>query len=1666
MRKLTFALLPLFLGVLGTAPVSADSGATDVQFTGGVTYLIDGDLAGMGAVEISNYSFTASGTLYLTLLMTTSPDPFSSGYRVARASLNTQLNARSYISSVSVVAGYAAPPAGTYYVHLYVSEYPNLNLALDVRTFSETVTIAPPPPPPETVDILGSVDYAITGDRVNMRVFRIMNNTSSTTGALHLSMRMTESSDPASEGHLVARASLDHYEGGGKLKPNYYYSNVDVNADYTRPPPGRYYVHLYVSESPDLDTMLDVRTDTLRHTVDAGRVEFIGSVRYGVGEDQVTFEVDEILNNTADTTDELHLTLRMTSLSDPQSAGHDVARAKLANTSRTGQLAPGERYRNIVLSAEYNEPPPGSYWVHVYVSAEPDLATQLDSRTGFSRFTVARDDHGDIQDKATKVAPPASIDGRLETIGDIDVFSVTLEKPGTLALWTQGFTDTYGTLTEGASNETIAIDDDSGLLFNFLLERVLEPGIYYLAVEGAGLFTTGGYTLYASFEPTPEAPPRPRFSADQHLGDFNGDSKDDVLLRHADGAWHYYAMSGSEVLAAQSGEAEISADLDDHLAGIGDFNGDSKDDVLLRNIDGSFHLTPMNGRLALSDQAGEAEITSDLEYIVAGIGDFNGDAKDDVLLRHETLGSWQIFAMSGTLPIKADSGSANLSIDLDYSVAGIADFNGDGTDDVLLRHSQGDWYLYLMQGRRFVVGSGPVSGLPTDLAFELAAVGDFGGDAKGDLLLRQKDGTWHYYALDGRQVLLADDTAFNVKIEAGEQLLAVGDLNGDGSEDLVLRGGDGGWRYVPLNGREMLEGGGEIALNADLAWALPIHGEPSQLRPGKIVGTLRIADGQTLDSDTRDAGQSILGAFSPNNTRDEAQRVLVPASVGGWASADIDATDVYRIVFPAPVRISLAIADGEEADLDLYLSTPDGSIIEQSLGVDDLEVIQTTLEGEHLVMVSAYSGASNYSLVASLAEGALGANRASWSKDGEFVPGELLVVRTPSMPIRESAPEGTLRRTAKEIHLDARDDFGTVSLVKAAPDSAFVKDTQPIRDAGFHFANAELEGKAATLMQRKRLMARLMAQGDQGMVQPNYIYRPFAVPDDAEYGHQWHYGEIALEQAWDITKGSDEVVVAVVDSGVVTDHPDLAERLLRDRNGKIVGYDFVSDPDRSGDGDGIDPNPYDVGDGARRGASSSYHGTHVAGTVGADTNNGEGVAGVMWNGKIMPVRVLGIGGGTSRDVAEGILYAAGLANASGGLPEKSADVINLSLGPSNPFCQRLYADPAQQLAVRQAIEAGVVVVHAAGNDDCYRPGPLSQVSGVVSVGATDYFGYKSSYSNYGPEIDLVAPGGDFQHKVHSTVADDSGETLRYTYRGLPGTSMAAPHVAGVVGLMLAANPDLTPTDINRLIAGNHSDPAAAPIVRDFGIQGRDDLYGHGLIDAYRAVRTAKVIAGGTIEDEPEGPVLRVSPASLNFGASTTRLRARTVNLGSGDLRIESVNSDESWIRVNLEELPALVVEVDRTGQPEGTLVGEVRVVSNGGNATLRVSAQVQAQSVPSNLGTVYVALIDPTTLAWQDWQPTDSRFGYEFQTLEVPPGQYWIIAGTDRDGDLLICDAGEACGMYPVIGKPNTITVDGDKRVNFGASIDLFAEISSQSLAFPGIASEGFKIPEAVRAAE
>ena len=337
----------------------------------------------------------------------------------------------------------------------------------------------------------------------------------------------------------------------------------------------------------------------------------------------------------------------------------------------------------------------------------------------------------------------------------------------------------------------------------------------------------------------------------------------------------------------------------------------------------------------------------------------------------------------------------------------------------------------------------------------------------------------------------------------------------------------------------------------------------------------------------------------------------------------------------------------------------------------------------------------------------------------------------------------------------------------------------------------------------ERIAARLSALPEVAYAEPDYIMMPMLTPNDPQYGSQWHYHEtygINLPQAWDITTGNFNAVVAVIDTGHLM-HSDL--------NGRFIGgYDFISDVAKANDGNGRDPNPLDPGDWVTSAESSdpnspfygcpvrnsSWHGTHVAGTIGALTNNSIGVSGVNWWAKMISVRVLGKCGGFTSDIVEGMRWAAGLPVP--GVPNNPnpAKVLNLSLGGSGP-CPAIY-----QSAINDVNNAGGIVVVAAGNSNTNainaRP---ANCNGVITVGATNRSGVRAWYSNYGSVVDISAPGGDSVGGVLSTANTGTQRPASDSYAYKQGTSMAAPHVAGVVSLMLAINPTLNFTQTETIL---------------------------------------------------------------------------------------------------------------------------------------------------------------------------------------------------------------------------------------------------------------------------
>lgn len=332
-------------------------------------------------------------------------------------------------------------------------------------------------------------------------------------------------------------------------------------------------------------------------------------------------------------------------------------------------------------------------------------------------------------------------------------------------------------------------------------------------------------------------------------------------------------------------------------------------------------------------------------------------------------------------------------------------------------------------------------------------------------------------------------------------------------------------------------------------------------------------------------------------------------------------------------------------------------------------------------------------------------------------------------------------------------------------------------------------------------ISRLKKQENVLYAEPNYIAKTLIVPNDQYYQYQWNFDK-QLEKIWDSNTGSG-IVVAIIDTGVAYEnYRDFPNRfyIAPDLEGTsfVKGYDFVENDKHPNDDNG--------------------HGTHVAGTVAQTTNNKIGVAGMAYGVSIMPIKVMNSrGSGSYADIADGIRFAA----------DNGADVINLSLGSDSP-------SNALKESLKYAYEKGVTIVAAAGNDGnrgvIY---PAAYDDYVIAVGATRLDEKRTSYSNYGSSIDIVAPGGDLSVDQDNDGYGDGilqqtiGRNTRdFGYFFYQGTSMASPHVAAAAALIKASGVANSPDEIRSVIQST---------AKDLGTSGRDDKYGFGLIDIHKAL---------------------------------------------------------------------------------------------------------------------------------------------------------------------------------------------------------------------------------------
>lgn len=692
------------------------------------------------------------------------------------------------------------------------------------------------------------------------------------------------------------------------------------------------------------------------------------------------------------------------------------------------------------------------------------------------------------------------------------------------------------------------------------------------------------------------------------------------------------------------------------------------------------------------------------------------------------------------------------------------------------------------------------------------------------------------------------------------------------------------------------------------------------------------------------------------------------------------------------------------------------------------------------------------------------------SQSLHFVPGEVLIRSRSSSSAAALSVSG---------HPSPRSSYQkmVISLPEGSTALTASGSHSGISSEAFKYLEDKDRLRTATLEK----IEELRRQGVQAI--PNMILhtQSLAEPTDPLFSDQWNLRILNITDAWELAHPQRDVVVAVIDTGIVR-HPDLDDHLLLGQ-----GYDFVMNS-LSLDGGGPDTDPTDPGDRLNNGLGS-WHGTHIAGIIAASVDNGVGIAGmagVTSHVKILPLRAMGLNGdGTLYDVSQAILYAAKLPNVadcdftSGDVDNQThytvdathcrfdnprytgrskADIINLSLGAA---MQAPQAGPLND-AIDAAVAAGVLVITAAGNESkgpgwCFSDRTHSFVRDdtcnfypaanphVLSIGAIyPNLAFASDYSNFGSTSNntqfLVAPGGSRIDKITSTISP----SVSGGYGDLNGTSQAAAHVSGVAALVMADNPTISADQVREALRTS---------AFDLGDSGRDIYYGFGLLNPCGALLAARgTPSTGT-------GILHLSSTSVDFGslgnAHTVIVTSGCGNASLSGISFSTTTSDGGhWLNATLSgtETPAqLSLGINRSGLGRGDYTGTITLNSPAGNSTIHIAMTV-GEATPSRTGTVdnlsrsvedflsdrpgfdnvidvgemQIVLVNADDLDHHVAAPrgygtvTDFRANYNFHLFGILPGRYYLYAGVDRNRNGTICDPQQDRGEPCLIYPTNT----------------------------------------------
>ena len=855
--------------------------------------------------------------------------------------------------------------------------------------------------------------------------------------------------------------------------------------------------------------------------------------------------------------------------------------------------------------------------------------------------------------------------------------------------------------------------------------------------------------------------------------------------------------------------------------------------------------------------------------------------------------------------------------------------------------------------------------------------------------------------------------------------------------------------------------------------------DPDLPGPGvRLSGTLTVPAGAAVDSDLNDVHQ--LGR-TRNDALATAQALTAPVLLSGSVNrprtgpngashAEGDTTDTFVLELARGDLVELAFAPGTEpdtADLDLYVASADGLLTGASDRSDTWhECVQITEPGRYYLKVEAFRHAAVYTLRAGpaatpttgcvatavpstfdpgeLVAQALDAGRSSRQIPLSMAPvahTQALMRLAGVLPSVPTGADSTRWPTLLTLPAKAADRRRGLALLAGEPVSGTAVSPLALPTLSAHAAPSALDDIDARL-DTLRYAKALRATGAYAYAEPNWRLDTSATvglfpPDDLHHAEQrWQHALIELPGAMARlhalpSQPAQRPVIAVIDTGVMLDHPDLQPQLAS-RGRTFLTERLPGDRNQAN------------GDDQRRTEDPFVsHGTHVAGTAAAATFNGIGIAGVAPMARLMPLNVFGRNGSAkSIDILQAMLYAAGLDNSAGVLPARRADVLNLSLGSPGP-CSVAFQD-----TVNRVRAAGTLVVAAAGSKADNTGGQAVEVqqpancAGVIAVGAVRSDRQLSAYANTGSALTVAAPGGDLSPQdlasglsagIFSTLVNFTGDGQRVAGVGpQQGSSMAAPQVSGVLALMRYLDPELSVDAVDALLASGQ-------LTDDLGAPGRDSAHGWGLVNARKAVEAVLRPQAGTDRVASGAATLGIYPARLDLGSlRSTATLDLVVTAGKRSTVTDTVvgvrsSSPALMLRTGTADASTSLhrqrVEIDRRLLPfDGTHSLHITLtLRSGAELTVPVTLDRPAGSASSGAGwgPVHVTLRDPDTgRVVRTVVAHASQGRYHWQVDGYRRARVLVSAGTDPDNDGVVCGPGEGCGT--LAGDPHGLDLSLD----------------------------------------